>query len=149
VASSGYLGLIPQRLWGTDSGAGTFGAAVGTGIGALLLAMGSPWWGTLVAAALAVALSLWAAAPFSADHGDPGWVCIDETAGSLVALVGLTTWWPFGVAALVARLTDIFKVLPGVALAERSLPGSIGVTADDVVAGLYGLGAGWALVALL
>ena len=149
VASCAYLGFIPQRLRGSDSGAGTFGAGVGTALGAVLVALGAPWWGTLGAAVGATLLSVWAAAPFSADHGDPGWVCIDEAAGSLVALVGLTMWWPFGVAAVVARLADIFKVLPGVALAERALPGSMGVTADDVVAGLYGLAAGWALMALL
>lgn len=149
MASCGYLGFIPRRLRGSDSGAGTFGAAVGTGIAAVLLALDAPWWWTLVAAAVASVLSLWAAAPFSADHGDPGWVCIDETAGSLVALVGLTAWWPFAVAAVVARLADIFKVLPGVAVAERRLPGSLGVTADDLVAGLYGLAAGWALMAML
>ena len=28
VASGFYAGLIPQRLWGSDNGAGTFGAAV-------------------------------------------------------------------------------------------------------------------------
>jgi phosphatidylglycerophosphatase A len=50
------------------------------------------------------------------------------------------------VAVVVARLGDIFKVLPGVAAAER-LPGSFGVTADDVVAGLYGLAAGWLVAA--
>ena len=149
VASCGYLGFIPRRLRGTDEGAGTFGAAVGTAIGALLLALDAPWWGTLLAAVIATLLSVWAAAPFSAEHGDPGWVCIDETAGSLVALVGLTMWWPFGVAAVAARLADIFKVLPGVSLAERALPGSLGVTADDLVAGLYGLAAGWALMGIL
>lgn len=149
MASCGYLGLVPRRVRGSDDGAGTFGAAVGTGVGVLLLALEAPWWGTLLAAGVATALSAWAAAPFSHDHGDPGWVCIDEAAGSLVALVGLTGWWPFAVAAVVARLADIFKVLPGVALAERALPGSIGVTADDLVAGLYGLAVGWALMAVL
>jgi phosphatidylglycerophosphatase A len=47
-------------------------------------------------------------------------------------------------ALVVARLADIFKVLPGVRRAER-LPGALGVTADDLVAGLYGLGVGWLL----
>jgi phosphatidylglycerophosphatase A len=46
-------------------------------------------------------------------------------------------------AVLVARAADIFKVLPGVRRAER-LPGAVGVTADDAVAGLYGLAVGWA-----
>jgi phosphatidylglycerophosphatase A len=147
VASALGLGLVPRWARGSDSGAGTMGAALGLGIGLVLFAVGAPVWSGALAAALAIAISLWAAAPFAVDHGDPGWVAIDETAGTLVALVGLSGW-PWVVAALVARLADIFKVLPGVAAAER-LPGAIGVTADDVVAGLYGLGVGWLLTALL
>ena len=65
----------------------------------------------------------------------------------MLALVGLGGI-PWVVALVVARLADIFKVLPGVRTAER-LPGSIGVTADDLVAGLYGLGAGSVLAALI
>jgi phosphatidylglycerophosphatase A len=52
------------------------------------------------------------------------------------------------VALVVARLADIFKVLPGITAAER-LPHSIGVTTDDLVAGLYGLGVGWLLAGVL
>jgi phosphatidylglycerophosphatase A len=142
IASSLGLGLIPRRLWGSDSGAGTFGAALAAGIGLLLLWAGSPWWLTLAVALGLIALSVWAAHPFAG--GDPGWVCIDETAGTMIALVGLGGI-PWLVALVVARLADIFKVLPGVRWAER-LPGSVAVTADDVIAGLYGLGAGWLVV---
>jgi phosphatidylglycerophosphatase A len=132
------LGFVPRRLWRSDAGAGTFGAALGAAIGWALLA--APWWLDLIAAAVAIGMSLWAAAPFA--EGDPGWVCIDETAGTLIAVVGLGGW-PWLVAVLVARAADIFKVLPGVRRAER-VPGSVGVTADDAVAGLYGLAVGWA-----
>jgi phosphatidylglycerophosphatase A len=147
IASSGYLGFIPRRLWGSDAGAGTFGAALAAGIGLVILATGAPWWVTAVAAAAATVLSLWSATPFSAGGEDPGWVCMDETAGTLLALIGLGGW-PWVVALVVARLADIFKVLPGVRAAE-GLHGAVGITADDLVAGLYGLGAGWALTALL
>lgn len=147
VASSFGLGLIPGRLRGSDAGAGTFGAALGAAIGGALLALDAPWWAGAAAAAIAVAASLWASAPFAGDGDDPGWVCIDETAGTLVAVVGLAGW-PWVLAVAVARLADIFKVLPGVGRAER-LPGAVGITADDVVAGLYGLAAGWALAAAL
>jgi phosphatidylglycerophosphatase A len=146
IASSFGLGLIPRRLWGSDSGAGTFGAALGTAVAGLLLWAGAPWWATAAAAVAATAASLWSARPF-APQGDPGWICMDETAGSLLALIGLGGW-PFVVAALVARAADIWKVLPGVRAAEDRLPGAAGITADDLVAGLYGLGAGWLLVAL-
>jgi phosphatidylglycerophosphatase A len=147
IASTLGLGFIPRRLWGSDSGAGTFGAAFAAAIGAGLLALDAPWWVALAIAAAFTALSLWAAAPFSRDGRDPGWVCIDEAAGTMIALVGLGGV-PWVVAVVVARLADIFKLLPGVKAAER-LHGSIGVTADDLVAGLYGLGAGWLLVAVL
>jgi phosphatidylglycerophosphatase A len=143
IASSLGLGLIPRRLWGSDNGAGTFGAALGAAIAGLLLACDAPWW-TAAAAAVALAASMWSARPFAVE-GDPGWVCIDETAGTLVALIGLTGW-PWVAAVLVARAADIWKVLPGVKRAER-LPGAAGITADDVVAGLYGLAIGWALTA--
>jgi phosphatidylglycerophosphatase A len=145
VASSLGLGLLPRRMWGSDNGAGTFGAALGAGIGLLLLWADAAWWVTLTAAVALAAVALWTAAPFAA--GDPGWVCIDETAGTLVALVGLggPAW---AVALVVARLADIFKVLPGVRAASR-LPGSTGVVADDVVAGLYGLATGWLVTAMM
>jgi phosphatidylglycerophosphatase A len=70
---------------------------------------------------------------------------MDETAGSLLAMIGLAGW-PWLIAAIVARAADIWKVLPGVPQAER-LPGAIGITADDLVAGLYGLAIGWGLTA--
>ncbi len=116
---------------------------MGAGVGVLLLATHARWWIGLIAAGAAIGLSLWSAAPFASDHRDPGWVCIDETAGTLVALIGLAGW-PWLVAVLVARAFDIWKVLPGVRRAE-ALPGSLGVTADDIAAGVYGLALGWAL----
>jgi phosphatidylglycerophosphatase A len=147
VASSFGLGLIPRLLWKSDSGAGTFGAGLAAAVGGILWAAEAPWWVTLGLALAATAASLWSAIPFAVGHQDPGWVCMDETAGTFLALIGLTGW-PWVVALVVARLADIFKVLPGVHRAER-LPGALGVTADDLVAGLYGLGVGWLLTLLL
>ncbi len=144
IASGFSLGLIPRRLWGSDTGAGTFGAALAAVISLLLWRQ--PWWTGLIAFLIALGLSLWSSAPFATDHEDPGWIVIDEVAGTLVALIGLTGW-PWLVALVVARAADIFKVLPGVKQAEE-LPGAIGVTMDDVVAGAYGLAAGWLVVFL-
>lgn len=145
IASSLGLGLIPRRLWGSDAGAGTFGAALGAGIAWMLLWLHVPWAVSLAVAAAVTGIALWAAIPFS--NGDPGWVSIDETAGSLIAVIGLGGI-PWVVALVVARLADIFKVLPGIRSAER-LPGTVGITADDALAGLYGLAVGWVLTALL
>jgi len=146
VASSFGLGYLPRLLWKSDSGAGTFGAGLAAVVGLVLWANEAPWWVTLLLALAATAASLWSAIPFAVGRADPGWVCMDETAGTFLALVGLRGW-PWLVALVVARLADIFKVLPGVRRAE-SLPGALGVTADDLVAGLYGLAAGWLLAIL-
>jgi len=145
VASSFWLGFIPRKLWGSDAGAGTFGAALAWVISLALWQ--APVWTMVAVTIVATAASLWSAAPFATDGKDPGWICMDETAGTALALIGLTGW-PWVIALVVARLADIFKVLPGVGAAER-LPGATGITADDMVAGLYGLGAGWAATALL
>lgn len=145
VASGFGVGFIPSRLWGSDNGAGTFGAALAALAG--LLWWRQPWWVQAGVFALFLALSLWASAPFATEHADPGWVVVDEMAGTFVAVIGLAGW-PWVVAVVVARLADIFKVLPGVAAAER-LPGAVGVTFDDVVAGLYGLAAGWIAALIL
>ena len=144
VAAGFGVGFIPRKLWNGDTGAGTFGAALAALIGWALWT--APWWIDLIVAVAAILLSLWAAAPFAEDHADPNWVVIDEVAGTLVALIGLQGlgWLA---ALIVARLGDIFKVLPGVPQAER-LPGAVGIAADDVVAGLYGLAAGWIVTGL-
>lgn len=96
-----------------------------------------------VGALLAVTLaSLWAIGPFVAAEGDAGWIVIDEAAGTFLALLGHGLSPAALVAFVVFRMADIFKgVFPGVAAAEE-VGGSIGVTADDLVAGLYGLAAG-------
>lgn len=145
IASSFGLGLIPRRLWDSDSGAGTFGAALGVAMGVVLLVAGAPWWWTAMAAIVATFASIWSSRPF-ASEGDPGWICMDETAGTLVAMVGLGGL-PLLVAVVIARVADIFKILPGVTHADR-LHGPLGITLDDVVAGGYGLGIGWLLTAL-
>ncbi len=144
VAAGFGVGWIPARLWRSHNGAGTFGSALAALIAYLLIP--APWWVDALVAAAAIGVSLWAAAPEAKGHADPGWVVIDEMAGTLVAVIGLAGW-PWLVAVVIARLADIFKVLPGVPQAEH-LEGSLGITADDVVAGLYGLAVGWGLTAL-
>lgn len=146
VASFFGSGLILRRLRGSDLGSGTVGAAFALVLSLLLSRIGL--WAQVVALALTVAASLVAVREFAAAEGDPGWVVIDEAAGTFLATLGLG-----GAAALVAwvvfRVADIFKRgFPGVAAAER-IGGALGVTADDLVAGAYGLAAGWIVHALL
>ena len=148
VASCLGTGLILGRLRGSHLGSGTVGALFALPF-ALLVGELAGWQGQVAAAVVVVALSIWSSRPFVGPEGDAGWICIDEAAGAFIAVIGLSFWPGAVVAWLVFRAADIFKTLaPGVSRAEN-LPGAVGVTADDVVAGLYGLAAGHLLVALI
>ena len=148
VASWFGTGLILGRIRGSDMGSGTVGALFALPIALLM----GEWWGwvaQLFAAVVVVLLSLWAARPFVTDQGDAGWICVDEAAGAFICVIGLPVWPSAILAWFVFRAADIFKnMAPGVAEAER-IPGAAGVTADDVVAGLYGLVVGHVVALLL
>ena len=144
LASWFGTGLILGRIRGSDSGSGTVGSVTAFVIVLLIAPLG---WQIQIAVAVAVtALSVWASHQFSGD-GDPGWIVIDEAAGTFIATIGVATV-PAIVGLVVFRFADITKRFPGVSAAER-LPGGVGITADDVVAGLWGLGAAWIAVAVL
>jgi phosphatidylglycerophosphatase A len=99
------------------------------------------WWAQLVAALIVTTASLWSTRRFAHNDADPGWVVVDEAAGTFLAVIGLGAWGA-AVAFVVFRIADISKRFPGVAAAER-LGGALGITADDLVAGLWALAAGW------
>jgi phosphatidylglycerophosphatase A len=148
VASWFGTGLILGRYRGDDLGSGTVGALFALPL-ALLIGHWFGWQGQIVAAVAAVASSLWSARPFVGPEGDAGWIVVDEAAGAFIAVIGLSLWPGAVVAWFVFRAADIFKTFaPGVAPAEN-LPGALGVTADDVIAGFYGLAAGHLVAALI
>lgn len=145
LASWFGTGLLPRRLVGTDSGAGTVAAAF-TLIPALALGLVG-WWAQLGGALVITGVALWATAPFALDGEDPNWVAVDEAAGTMVSIIGLTGWW-WVPAFLAFRVLDATKWAPGAAAAQR-LEGSVGVTVDDLVAGAWALALGWSLKLLL
>ncbi len=127
------------RLRGSDGGAGTVGSIFAFPIAIWLGTFGV--WVQVLATGVVVVLALWSIKPLFQSAGDAGWIVVDEAAGMFLATVSLD--WQAGLVAFVVfRLADIFKgSFPGVAKAE-GIPGAVGVTADDLVAGLYGLAAG-------
>jgi phosphatidylglycerophosphatase A len=128
-------------------GSGTVASLFALPLSLLAGSIGGVW--AQVACLVAITIgSLVAVRPFASREGDPGWVVIDEAAGTFVATLGLGL--PGALAGwAVFRAADIWKrAFPGVAPAER-LPGSLGVTVDDLIAGLYGLAAGWAVQAII
>ena len=67
---------------------------------------------------------------------DPGWIVVDEAAGMLLALAGLSAdanIWGVLIAFGLFRVFDIFKPWP-ISWADQQ-KGAIGVMLDDVVAG--------------
>ncbi len=112
---------------------------------ALLLARVG-WVAQLAAAVVVTVLSVWASHQF-AEEGDPGWVVVDEAAGTFLATIGVSVG-PALIGFLVFRVADITKRFPLVRRAE-GLPGGWGITADDLVAGAWGLAAAWAAQAIV
>ncbi len=139
IASFLGTGLILRQVRSSDGGSGTVASVVAAAIAYFL----SPFWGRALACLFLIVIGTWAVAALRLDD-DPGWVVIDEAAGMLLASIGLGLVGLI-VAFLVFRLADINKrIFPGVAAAER-LEGATGIMADDLVAALYGLAAGWAV----
>lgn len=96
-------------------------------------------WGLLCAAAAAFAVGCWAAARYERRVGrrDPQAIVIDEVAGQWLTLAAVPASLGSYVAGLALfRAADILKPWPA-RLAERRLPGGLGVMADDIAAAVY------------
>ena len=124
-------GLAALWLW---SGGVLAGWSYGAVLGAVSL-------GALFCCHLALRDKVFGANP------DPGPIVIDEAAGMLVAMYGVSALgWHLLAALAFFRLFDIVKPLGVNAL--QKLPGAWGVLADDLLAGLYAL-ISWRLLAWL
>lgn len=115
---------------------GTAGSAVGLALVVALAFAGGPW--ACAAGALAVIVAgLWTAGPAARTLGvaDPGPVVIDEVAGQMIGMLFLSPTPRVLLTAFVLfRLFDVWKPYPVRRL--EGLPGSLGIMADDVLAGV-------------
>jgi phosphatidylglycerophosphatase A len=140
-------------LLATVGGAGYFPFAPGTvgsaaGIVVFMLTRHWPASRQLLLATIISIAGVWASDAAARHFGrkDPSRVVIDEVAGQLVTLlaIGAGAGWGIGgmgwtgVAAgfFLFRALDIVKPWP--ARQFESLPGGIGIMADDLMAGVYG-----------
>ncbi|HEX5411951.1 MAG TPA: phosphatidylglycerophosphatase A [Terriglobia bacterium] len=137
IAGTGYFPVLP----------GTVGSALGVGVVAALDAIPFGTTGRdaalIGAATLIFFVGVWAAGEtekFFA-HTDPSHVVIDEVVGQMLAflLVPHASWKVLLGGLALFRLFDITKPFPA-GRAER-LPGGWGIMIDDVLAGVYALGA--------
>jgi phosphatidylglycerophosphatase A len=114
----------------------TFGSFVTLAIWWLLPPMSA---GVMVAVLVALTLfSIWAAGRGEEIYGHDGKpIVIDEVVGSLLTVAFLGHSLRLAVIGFfVFRALDVIKPPPAYQL--QSLPGGYGVTADDVMAGIYG-----------
>ena len=120
---------------------GTAGSVAALLIGiALHEWLGFGGWHFALLAAITFPIAVWAADVTARvkQLKDPQIVVIDEVIGQWIALSGASVlnWKTYLAALALFRLFDIFKPTPVRQL--ESLPGGIGINADDVMAGIYG-----------
>lgn len=132
VGSAFGLGFLPVApgTWGT----------LGTIAVAWLIPAGFLWpllTTILFLAACGATLVLGTHAEIMTGVKDPGFIVLDEVAGSLVALASLDKpplWWFIG-AFLFFRLFDVLKPWP--CRRFERFAGGLGILVDDVTAGFY------------
>ena len=131
VATFAYVGYAPFAP-------GTFGSAAGLLVFYLVRRTHLPWV-EFAAILLTFVLGIWSGTEAEHHFGgtDPGPVVIDEVMGMLITLVLLpVTVTGAIVGFLVFRVLDVIKPWP--AARFESLPGGLGVMADDGMAAIYG-----------
>ncbi|MEO6223487.1 MAG: phosphatidylglycerophosphatase A [Vicinamibacterales bacterium] len=132
IATVGGVGWFPIAP-------GTVGSAVGVVIYLLTRSWSAPLQISLLVGITLI--GLWAAGIAEAElkKEDPGPVVIDEVAGQLVTLLLTGVAWKGAIVGFfVFRVLDIIKPFP--ARRFERLHGGLGIMADDLMAGAYGLG---------
>ena len=131
IATCGYVGYVPVAP-------GTFGSAAGLAVFFLLRHIGSTGVEVATIAAL-FGVGIWSSTVAEHHFGriDPAPVVLDEVVGMLITLAFLPV--SIGgalVGFLVFRILDVIKPWPSARF--ESLPGGLGVMADDGMAAVYG-----------
>ena len=122
----GYLPLIP----------GTFGSIAGVGLFYLLKTVNPVTYFLFILGIIILGLATSGQTEKILNKKDPGCIVIDEVAGMLIAL----SFIPYDfkiifLAFLIFRILDTLKPFPAGRL--QYLHGSVGVLADDIIAGIY------------
>ena len=118
IASWFGTGLILGNLRGNDIGSGTVGALFTFPI-AYWVGQEFTWIGLAAVTVVVIGLSVWSTDRRASTDGDAGWIVVDEAAGTMLALIGLSLG-PAFVALVVFRLADIFKTRFQVFLGQRT-----------------------------
>ena len=133
-----------QRWLAFGFGSGLVRVAPGTvgsmfGIPVVLLLGLLPTMVSIIGVALIIILSIWVAGNVTRDIGveDHPAIVIDEIAGYVVTMIMVPiSWWSVAMGFFIFRVFDIWKP-PPIGWLDRNLHGGFGITADDVLAGVY------------
>jgi phosphatidylglycerophosphatase A len=131
LATCGYIGYIPFAP-------GTFGSAVGLAVFFAVRASGSVGL-ELGLIAVLFAVGIWSGTVAEHHFGgiDPGPVVLDEVVGMLITLALLPVNVTGAIVGFVLfRILDVIKPWPSARF--ETLPGGLGVMADDGMAAIYG-----------
>ncbi len=131
IATMAGVGFIPFA-------SGTWGTLATIPLWAALVRFAPPAW-YLPVTLVVILSSVWACGPCERVYGrkDPSQAVADEMSGYLVTMAFVPAGlWTAIAGFFVFRLTDIVKPWP--ARRFESLPGGLGIVADDVMAGVWG-----------
>lgn len=122
----GYLPLVP----------GTFGSIAGVGLFYLLKGANSITYFLFILGIVVLGLITSGQTERLLNKKDPGCIIIDEVAGMMIAL----SFMPYDfkiifLSFMIFRILDTLKPFPAGKL--QYLRGSVGVMADDLIAGIY------------
>jgi phosphatidylglycerophosphatase A len=122
----GYLPLIP----------GTFGSIAGVGLFCLLKSTAWVTYFLFILGIILLGLITSGRTEKLLNKKDPGCIVIDEVVGMLIALSFIPDDFRIiFLAFLIFRILDTLKPFPAGRL--QHLRGSVGVLADDIIAGIY------------
>jgi len=132
IATWFYSGYAPKAP-------GTAGSVAALAIAwAIYTFTGFSWFGLL--GLVTAAPAIWAADAVARElkTEDPQIVVVDEVVGQWITLAGAITlnWKSWLLALVLFRIFDMWKPWPIRKL--ETLPGGVGIVADDVLAGVYG-----------
>ncbi len=118
---------------------GTAGTLVAIPLYLALAQLAWPWYLALVAGGFCVGIWLCGYTSKALGEHDHGGIVWDEIVGFWVTMIAAPANWAWILLGFVLfRIFDILKPWP-VRVADRKIPGGLGIMFDDLLAGLYAL----------
>lgn len=118
---------------------GTAGTLVAVPLYLALAQLAWPWYLAIVVIGFAAGIWLCGYTSKALGEHDHGGIVWDEIVGFWITMIAVPPTWPWILLGFVLfRVFDILKPWP-VRIADRKIPGGLGIMFDDLLAGLYAL----------